>query len=87
MSVAHGGLMGWFSPALLILKTKDSPVGQLSVQDASWLGSCSYIGGFFGTFAFMLFIKLFGRKISFCIMAIPNLVNYLITKKLTKLVH
>lgn len=74
MALAHGGLMGWFSPARTVLLKPNSPIGQLSELNASWLSSCSYLGGFCGTILFMYITKMLGRKITFFILSVPNFV-------------
>lgn len=101
MAVAHGGLMGWFSPAIVELKkpgmllksaflirlivqffvikfktSVESPIGVLTLEAQAWLGSISYIGGFIGTFFFMIITKWLGRKNTFLILPIPNIVHF-----------
>lgn len=76
MALSHGGLMGWTSPALLILQSRASQVGKVSDVDTSWLGSVTYIGGFIGTISFMKIIRMFGRKNTFLILAVPNFVHF-----------
>lgn len=76
MALSHGGLMGWTSPALLILQTTESQVGKVTDVDTSWLGSITYIGAFFGTLIFMEIIRIFGRKNTFLILAVPNFVHF-----------
>lgn len=78
MAVAHGGLMGWFSPAVVHFDSDNSPLGKLSENEKSWLSSCSYLGGFVGTLVFMLIIKRIGRKITFFLLAVPNFVFYFV---------
>lgn len=76
-AISYGGLIGWLSPSLLILISDHTPIvtGPINTQQASWLGSISYLGGFFGTFLFLVIIKLLGRKVAFCILAVPYFVR------------
>lgn len=80
-AISYGGLIGWLSPSLLILLSANTPIvtGPITTQQASWIGSISYLGGFFGTFVFLVIIKLLGRKVAFCILAIPY---FVITERL-----
>lgn len=76
-AISYGNLIGWLSPSLLVLMSPNTPLestGPISTQQASWIGSISYLGGFFGTFVFLVVIKLLGRKIAFCVLAIPYFV-------------
>lgn len=76
MALSHGGVMGWLSPALPHLKSDASQVGVLSDNEISWLGAIPYIGGFFGSLVFMKVIKMLGRKNTFLILSVPNLVHF-----------
>ncbi|XP_037033974.1 facilitated trehalose transporter Tret1-like [Bradysia coprophila] len=78
-AISYGNLIGWLSPSLLLLLSQNSPIdtGPINTTQASWLGSISYLGGFFGTFIFLVIIKLLGRKIAFCILAIPYFLFWL----------
>ncbi len=74
--------MGWLSPSLLVLQSNDTPLiyGPIDDETASWVGAASGVGGFIGNFMFMAILKHFGRKKTFCVLALPNLVsciNYL----------
>lgn len=81
-AISYGNLIGWLSPSLLILFSPNTPMitGPISTTQASWLGSISYLGGFFGTFLFLIIIKFLGRKMAFCILAIP----YFVIRKFTE---
>lgn len=64
-------------PALLVLRSDISPLstGPINNEEASWLGSSKYIGCFCGNFLFLAIFRYFGRKKTFCVMALPNLVS------------
>lgn len=69
--------MGWLSPSLLVLQSNETPLvgGPINNEVASWVGSATYIGGFFGNFMFMAILKYFGRKKTFLVLALPNFVS------------
>lgn len=69
--------MGWLSPSLLVLQSNETPLvsGPISNEVASWVGAATYIGGVVGNFMFMAIMKYFGRKKTFCVLALPNLVS------------
>lgn len=75
--LAHGGSMGWLSPSLLVLQSADTPLegGPIDNETASWVGAATYIGGVFGNVMFMAIMSYFGRKKTFCVLALPNLVS------------
>lgn len=78
-AISYGGLIGWLSPSLLVLLSLNTPLsaGPITTPEASWLGSISYLGGFFGTFLFLVVIKLLGRKWAFCVLAVPYFIFWL----------
>ena len=79
MCLAHGGSMGWLSPSLLVLQTDRTPLegGPIDNETASWVGSTTYIGGICGNFMFMAILRYFGRKKTFCVLALPHLVSWI----------
>lgn len=84
--LAHGGSMGWLSPSLLVLQSDDTPLinGPISNEVASWVGSATYIGGVVGNFMFMAILKYFGRKKTFCVLALPNLAFWITVSLATR---
>jgi len=36
MSITHGISLGWFSPTLPLLRSKNSPVGPIDVSEVMW---------------------------------------------------
>lgn len=78
--LSHGGSMGWLSPSMLVLQSNETTLvnGPISNETASWIGSATYIGAFLGNFMFMAILKYFGRKKTFCILTLPNLVSWIV---------
>lgn len=75
ISIAHGCGTGWISPTILTLRSDNSPLGPITTEQVSWLGSSINIGGMVGNILFTLINKYYGRKIGLCIMAFPNMVK------------
>lgn len=75
--------MGWLSPSLLVLQSDDTPLtnGPINNETASWVGAATYIGGVVGNFMFMAILKYFGRKKTFCVLALPNFVSFMRGRK------
>lgn len=61
---SQGTNMGWFSPALPILKSDQSPLldGPISQETAGWIGSFLAVGGLTGGLTFGLISNWIGYK-------------------------
>lgn len=68
------------SPALRGLQADDSPLasGPVTVEDASWMGGVMCIGGVLGCIVFGSILTKIGRKRSLMVVAVPQLVNWLL---------
>lgn len=77
VSLCQGSNAGWISPALLILGSKDTPLGSgpLSVEEISWLASAFAIGAFFGVIISGFTVCRIGNKGALIFMAIPQIVS------------
>lgn len=75
--MSHGCLIGWLSPALLVLMSSDSPLngGALTTEQVSWIGAIINAGSLVGNFGYTTITKYFGRKKALCLLAIPNTVS------------
>lgn len=71
----HGGNMGWVSPALAKLSSKESPLisGPLTNEQISWIGSINCIGGLIGALSCGYFTYLVGSKRALLILTIPSI--------------
>ncbi|XP_031623618.1 facilitated trehalose transporter Tret1-like [Contarinia nasturtii] len=80
ISLCHGMAIGWLSPNLPKLQSDDSPLdtGRMSLSSASWLGSCFSIGAILGNCIFGTISNYIGRKNTLCILALPNLLFWLL---------
>lgn len=77
---AHGCVVGWVSPALLLLMDQSTPLshGPLTLEQASWIGSCASIGALFGSFTFGYITSFLGCKRAMTFLTIPALVFWLL---------
>lgn len=76
ISLSQGTAVGWTSPFLPILQSKETPLesGPVSNEETSWIGATLCIGAIIGTFLFGWMADKFGRKISACTVALPQMV-------------
>ncbi|XP_055303105.1 facilitated trehalose transporter Tret1-like [Sitodiplosis mosellana] len=74
ITLAIGCMVGWFSPALAKLTSKDTPLieGPLNSEQISWLGSISNLSALCGIFVTGIFIKLLGCKNAMISLAFPS---------------
>lgn len=76
LSISYGLCCGWTSPSLPILQSTDSPLpgGPISSDEASWIGAFLCVGGFVGNVVSGWMADRFGRKLTACLAAIPQIV-------------
>lgn len=57
-------VLGWVSPVLPLLQSKNSPLttGPLTIDQSSWVGSCFCFTGIIGLFFFIYVANRFGCK-------------------------
>lgn len=69
--------VGWFSPALPLLLSPDTPLssGPLTIEQLSWSGSILSIGGVMGSLVSGLSMSRIGTKRTLMLLTIPQLVN------------
>lgn len=72
--MSHGCAIGWVSPFLPYLRSKDSHLstGPVESEDVSWVGSSMCLGGFIGTILFGKLTQKLGMKISLLLLAFPQ---------------
>lgn len=77
ITLSHGCMIGWLSPALLVLMSDDSPMngGALTTEQVSWIGAILNVGALIGNFAYTAITSYFGRKKALCLLAVPNAVS------------
>lgn len=73
--IGHGCSVGWVSPSLPILQSEDSPIGPISRDDASWIGSLFSLGAGFGVLTFGMISVWIGNKKSLILCVFPALVS------------
>lgn len=73
ISLSHGGAIGFVSPFLPYLRSKDSHVGSVSDENISWIGSLLAVGGFFGAIIYGKISQKFGQKVTLIAIVLPHL--------------
>ncbi|XP_031622895.1 facilitated trehalose transporter Tret1-like [Contarinia nasturtii] len=78
--LSHGCAVGFFSPALLILRSEKTPIitGPLTNAQSSWIGSMSSVGSVLGTFICGFLSALFGCKKAMIFLAFPTTIFWLL---------
>ncbi|XP_068153067.1 facilitated trehalose transporter Tret1-like [Drosophila tropicalis] len=80
MTLTDGIGIGWLSPTLTLLSSENNPFGDaLTVVQASWVGSVIGLGSLVGDLIFGLLIDRLGRKICLFVLAIPNMIFWILT--------
>lgn len=76
---SNGLLIAWLTPILPLLKSDDTPLasGPVSLQEVSWLGSLTSIGGMVGALVLRPFTTYVGCKRMMMVLAIPMVVSTL----------
>lgn len=85
--IAIGCSVGWFSPALLVFTSEDTPLdGPMSSFDVGWIIAYFEIGSLFGVFLFGLIASYIGNQRSIILSIIPVIVshNFISIKSLLK---
>lgn len=72
--------MGWTSPALPFLSSKDTPLesGPLTNDQISWIGSINCAGGLCGTISLGYFISKMGSKRAILLLTIPEVAYWIL---------
>lgn len=81
ISLAHGLMLGWVSPAMPKLVSKDNPPlasGPLTTVQISWVGSLNCIAAIIGAATFGYFTPLFGSKRSLIALTCPLVAFWLL---------
>lgn len=75
LSLGHGAIVGWVSPALATLTHDSTPLktGPLTNEQVSWIGSINTFGGVFGTLVTGYLASVFGCKRSMLFLAVPSI--------------
>lgn len=81
ISLAHGLMLGWVSPAMPKLVSKENPPlasGPLTNEQISWVGSLNCIAAIIGAATFGYFTPLIGSKRSLIVLSCPLVAFWLL---------
>lgn len=80
VTISTGCGLGWLSPALLTLKSYDTPLstGPLTVDEISWIGSIPQLSGLISFPIAIYLANYFGRKTVLSSLTIPLIVSCII---------
>lgn len=75
--LAHGCALGWFSPALPLLTSENTPLesGPFTTEHTSWSGSILSLGGIAGNILFGYMMVRVGTKHTIMSFAVPQAVS------------
>ncbi|XP_026680220.1 facilitated trehalose transporter Tret1-like [Diaphorina citri] len=76
MAFCLGVLSGWLSAVLPFFQSADSPVGPITMEYVSWLGSIPFLSALAGTFIWGNLSERYGRKNTGIILGIPHVIMY-----------
>uniref|UniRef100_A0A8D8UJ36 Facilitated trehalose transporter Tret1 n=1 Tax=Cacopsylla melanoneura TaxID=428564 RepID=A0A8D8UJ36_9HEMI len=76
MAFCLGVLSGWLSAVLPFFQSDNSPVGPVSQDYISWLGSIPFLSALAGTFIWGNLSERYGRKNTGIILGIPHVIMY-----------
>ncbi|XP_055299426.1 uncharacterized protein LOC129567002 [Sitodiplosis mosellana] len=78
--LAHGCIVGWFSPALPKLLSDNTPLitGPFTSEEVSWVGSIMNIGALCGTFTFGFINTFLGCKRAMIFLAMPSTIFWIL---------
>lgn len=78
ITLGHGAVIGWVSPALLYLQSNGAHLttGPVTIEQASWIGSTLCIGGLIGATVFGALADRCGKRLGLQLIAIPQLVGF-----------
>lgn len=74
MALVYGISSGWIAPNLVRFQSENSPIGQISADQASLVVSIVYLGGIIGTLLFGYFADRCGRKWTLLAIAVPHMI-------------
>lgn len=78
---SHGCTVAWFSPALLVLRSSNTPLtgtGALTNEQISWLGSMGSNGAICETIICGLLSAFYGCKKAMIFLAFPGIIFWLL---------
>ncbi|CAB0012699.1 unnamed protein product [Nesidiocoris tenuis] len=78
LAFGFGTVVGWTSPVLETLQGDGSPVGKMTDDGVSWLGSLTFIGGIIGSFVWGRIADGFGRKMAGYCVTVPFIAGWTI---------
>jgi MFS family permease len=78
LTFSHGGFIGWASPFVPLLQSDLSPIGPISLDEASWVGACLAIGGIIGTVFYAIVAQNIGKRAGMLLLALPHITAWLL---------
>ncbi|XP_055586556.1 facilitated trehalose transporter Tret1-2 homolog [Uranotaenia lowii] len=79
LTVSYGFACSWTSPSFPILMSEDTPLasGPITSEDGSWIAAQLCVGGLIGNLLAGWTAERFGRKLTACMAAVPQIMMWL----------
>ncbi|XP_039437009.1 solute carrier family 2, facilitated glucose transporter member 8-like isoform X2 [Culex pipiens pallens] len=79
LSLSYGFVCGWTSPSIPVLQSAETPLpsGPITTDQGSWIGAAMCVGGFLGNAVSGWMADRYGRKLTACLAAIPQIISWI----------
>ncbi|KAL9706868.1 hypothetical protein quinque_010386 [Culex quinquefasciatus] len=79
LSLSYGFVCGWTSPSIPVLQSTETPLpsGPITTDQGSWIGAAMCVGGFLGNAVSGWMADRYGRKLTACLAAIPQIISWI----------
>lgn len=78
LTLIYGISVGWAAPNIVLFRSPESPIGQLTTAQISLIASLLCAGGVLGTCFFGWIADIWGRKIVLFLVALPQMLGLLL---------
>lgn len=88
LTFCHGLAFGWVSPLMQLLHSQDTPLYRpLTIEEISWIGANTCLGGLFGDLLAGFILDRVGRRWSMIIACVPQVCLWIFAICATDVYH